>query len=68
MNYSLFSISEHELENLNETLRGPRSFNQLSKANKINQSRKQIIKMLLVIIILFTTCWFPRLVKSSLGR
>ena len=31
-----------------------------NKTNKINQSRKQIIKMLLVIIVVFTTCWCPR--------
>ena len=27
---------------------------------KINQSRRQVIKMLLVIIIVFTACWCPR--------
>ena len=33
---------------------------QSHKTNKINQSRKQIIKMLLVIILVFTACWCPR--------
>ena len=32
----------------------------MNKTNKINQSRKQIIKMLLVIILVFTACWCPR--------
>ena len=31
-----------------------------NKTKKINQSRKQIIKMLLVIILVFTACWCPR--------
>ena len=32
----------------------------VNKTNKINNSRKQIIKMLLVIILVFTACWCPR--------
>lgn len=32
----------------------------VNKTKKINQSRKQIIKMLLVIILVFTICWCPR--------
>ena len=32
----------------------------VNKTKKINQSRKQIIKMLLVIIFVFTACWCPR--------
>lgn len=32
----------------------------VNKTKKINQSRKQIIKMLLVIICVFTACWCPR--------
>ena len=32
----------------------------VNKTNKINKSRKQIIKMLLVIILVFTACWCPR--------
>ena len=34
--------------------------NTVNKTNKINKSRKQIIKMLLVIILVFTMCWCPR--------
>ena len=30
------------------------------KTNKVNTSRKQIMKMLLVIMIVFITCWCPR--------
>ena len=33
---------------------------------KINQSRRQIIKMLLVIIIVFTACWCPRYGTTAL--
>ena len=36
------------------------SRNTVNKTNKINQSRRQIIKMLLVIILVFTACWCPR--------
>ena len=40
------------------------SRNTVNKTNKVNQSRRQIIKMLLVIILVFTACWCPRLYNN----
>ena len=37
-----------------------RTTSQQQNIVKINQSRRQVIKMLLVIIIVFTACWCPR--------
>ena len=33
---------------------------QQDKTTKITESRRKLIKMLVVIIIVFTTCWSPR--------
>ena len=54
--------------NLNLSVKSVSSVKQQSNVVRVKESRKQIIKMLLVIILVFSLCWCPRQSVTLLKR
>ena len=62
------TIEMRSLLNTPETVSRTGSSGQEDRANRIMESRRQIIKMILVIILVFTTCWSPRFIINIIRR